>query len=353
MNVMRIVVTGATGNVGTSVVGRLADDRAVDSILGLSRRVPRIRVEKTQWQACDVAVDDLTRAFRGADTVVHLAWLIQPSRDPDLMARTNLTGTSRVLRAIVEARVPSLVYASSVGAYSFGPKDRFVDESWPADGIATSIYSRHKVHVERLLDRFEAEQPHVRVVRLRKALVFKREASSEIRRLFLGPFFPSPLLRLRRLPIVPAMERLRFQAVHSRDAGDAYVRASVTDVRGAFNIAAEPVLDPPELARLLRGWPVPMPAGLLRAGLSLTWRLRLQPTGAGWLDLALGAPLMDTQRAKTTLGWVPRYTASQAFMELVDGLGRGAGIETPPLSVRAGGPLRLREIVRGIGSGAI
>src|SRR5437588_9468100 len=117
---MRVVVTGATGNVGTSVVARLATDRAVDSILGLARRIPRIRVEKTDWQACDVAAADLTAPFRGADAVIHLAWLIQPSRDAQRLSDTNLRGTSRVLHALAEAKVRTLVYASSVGAYSHG-----------------------------------------------------------------------------------------------------------------------------------------------------------------------------------------------------------------------------------------
>ena len=60
----------------------------------------------------------------------------------------------------------SLVYASSVGAYSPGPKDRRVDESWPTDGTPSSFYSRHKVEVERVLDQVEAEHPELRVVRL-------------------------------------------------------------------------------------------------------------------------------------------------------------------------------------------
>ena len=57
------------------------------------------------------------------------------------------------------ARGPALVYASSVGAYSPGPKDRRVDETWPTGGVPTSFYSRHKAEVERLLDAFEREHP--------------------------------------------------------------------------------------------------------------------------------------------------------------------------------------------------
>jgi nucleoside-diphosphate-sugar epimerase len=47
--------------------------------------------------------------------------------------RVNVDGSARVFRAVADAGVRSLVYASSVGAYSRGPKDRLVDESWPTD----------------------------------------------------------------------------------------------------------------------------------------------------------------------------------------------------------------------------
>src|SRR5437763_6888336 len=109
--------------------------------------------------------------------------------------------------------------------------------------------------VERLLDRFEAKHPEVRVVRLRPGLIFKREAASGIRRLFAGPFLPSPLLRPAFQRFVPDLPGLRFQAVYSLDAGDAYRLAIVRDVRGAFNIAVEPVLDAARLAEVLDARP--------------------------------------------------------------------------------------------------
>ena len=70
---MRVVVTGASGNVGTSLLGALAGDGAVTSVLGLARRLPDVEVTKTTWAAADVAADDLAGHFRGADVVVHLA----------------------------------------------------------------------------------------------------------------------------------------------------------------------------------------------------------------------------------------------------------------------------------------
>jgi UDP-glucose 4-epimerase len=346
---MRVVITGATGNVGTSVLSALADDDRVESILGLARRHPGSGAPKTEFAVADIVDDDLVPHLRGADAVVHLAWLIQPSRDTRVTRRANVDGSARVFRAVREAGVPSLVYASSVGAYSSGPKDRRVDESWPTNGIPTSFYSRQKAEVERLLDRFERESPDTRVVRLRPGLIFKGAAATGIRRLFAGPFVPSPLLRRALIPVVPRDERLRFQAVHSLDVGRAYALATTGDVNGAFNVAAEPVLDPDELGRILRARPVPIPGGALRAAASLTWKAHLQPTSPDWLDMALGVPLMDTTRTRAELGWEPRHTSGEALLELIEGMRRGEGVDTPPLDPDTSGPLRVRELLTGIG----
>jgi UDP-glucose 4-epimerase len=346
---MRVVVVGASGNVGTSLLGALADEPAVDSVLGIARRLPEIQYPKTDWAEADISSAELVPLFRGADAVVHLAWLIQPARDQATLRATNVQGSERVFRAVAAAGVPALVYASSVGAYSPGPKDRQVDETWPTEGIESSFYARHKAEVERLLDRFERESPSLRVVRLRPALIFKREAASGIRRLFAGPFFPSPLVRRELIPVVPRSERLSFQAVHSYDAGDAYRLAALSEARGAFNIAAAPVLNSEVLSRLFAARPVPVHPGLLRAGAALSYRLHLQPSEPGWLDMGLSVPLMDTIRAQTELGWHPRRGADEALRELLAGIRDRAGVDTPPLAPDSGGPLRIRELLTGVG----
>ncbi len=350
---MRVVVVGATGNAGTSTVRALSADPQVESIVGVARRLPELDIDKVEWRQGDIRTADLASIFSGADAVVHLAWLIQPSRDLDTTRSVNVDGSARVFRAVAEANVPALVYASSVGAYSPGPKDRLVDESWPTAGVKSSFYGRHKAEVETILDDFEAEHGEtIRVVRLRPGLIFKGGAASGIRRLFIGPLAPSPLMRAGLIPLVPDIPRLRFQAVHSADVGEAYRLAVTREVRGAFNIAADPVLDPAELSRLLGARRVRVPARALRALASATWRLRLQPTPPGWLDLALGTPLMNTTRAREELGWHPRHTSGQALLELLDGLSKSEGEPTPPLAPGTGGPLRVREFLTGVGKKA-
>jgi nucleoside-diphosphate-sugar epimerase len=240
-------------------------------------------------------------------------------------------GSERVFRAVADADVPALVYASSVGAYSPGPKDRPVDESWPTEGTPTSFYARHKSEVERLLDHFQAERPQTRVVRMRPGLIFKRSSAEEQRRYFLGPLFPRALVRHGARVVVPDIGGLRFQAVHTHDVAEAYRLAVVGEVHGAFNVAAEPVLDAKALAQALGGRVVPLPPALARQAMAVSWRLRLQPTPPGWLDMGLSVPIMDSSRAREELGWEPRHSSLAAIHDVLAGIAGAEGEPTPPL----------------------
>lgn len=241
------------------------------------------------------------------------------------------TSSRRVFEAVVEAGVPALVYSSSVGAYSPGPKDRRVDESWATGGIRTSFYSRDKAEVERILDRVEREHSRLRVVRLRPSIIVQRAMGTEAKRLFTGRLVPHRVVTRRTIPFVPDTPRLRFQLTHTDDVAQAYRLAIVGDARGAFNIAGEPVLDPDALSALLGRPKLPVPGRLLRGVVAATWRLHLQPTPEGWVDMALQTPLLDATRARTELGWEPRHDAGAALLELLDGFSAGAGAPTPPL----------------------
>ena len=345
---MKVVVTGASGNVGTSVLRALGAEAGVSSILGLCRRLPETSFDKVQWARADVTQDTLEPLFSGADAVVHLAWAIQPSRDANALRATNVDGTRRVLEAAGAAGVGAVIHASSVGAYSAGPSHGAVDESWPTRGIPTSFYSRHKAEAEAMLAEFAQEHPRVRVATLRPGLIFKREAASEIGRYFAGPFLPGSLLRPGLLPVMPGVAGLRFQAVHTDDVAEAYRLAVTGEATGAFNIAAPPVLGTATVAAVLKAREVPLPAGAVRPLAGLSWRLRLQPTPPGWLDLAVKTPVLDTSRAEKELGWRARHSSVEALEELLDGLSTGAGGPTPPLAPRS--RLRLREVLTGIGA---
>jgi nucleoside-diphosphate-sugar epimerase len=139
---MKVLVVGASGNVGSAVLRRLAREPAVTEIVGVCRRIPSATADPpfggVEWRSIDVADHGATVALsdaaRGAQVVIHLAWQIQPSHDQARLRRTNVQGTANVAEAAIRAGVPALIVASSVGAYAPGPKDLAVDESWPTTG---------------------------------------------------------------------------------------------------------------------------------------------------------------------------------------------------------------------------
>ncbi|MHA7208483.1 NAD-dependent epimerase/dehydratase family protein [Arthrobacter sp. MDT1-65] len=352
---MRIAVIGATGNVGTAVLARLqraaadreaiqrsgydtSDDTGGLSITAVARTLPDTTQEPydgVDWHALDVGTDEgreaLTVALAGVDAVVHLAWAIQPNRDEAAMRRTNVTGTANALRAAAGAGVGHFVCASSVAAYSPAEKGDRKDESWPTGGVRSSQYSRQKADQERLLDAFEQEHPEIPVARLRPGLIFQGRAGSEIGRYFLGPLVPKILLGGLRLPVLPIPTSFVFQAVHAEDIAEAYWRVVVRRASGAFNVAAEPELTPERLADLLGARRViGFPVRLLRWIVGASWRLRIQRTDPGWIDLAALSPVMDVSRARTELGWEATHSSRDALAEVLAGMRGGRGQSGSP-----------------------
>ncbi|WP_258534729.1 NAD-dependent epimerase/dehydratase family protein [Streptomyces sp. PT12] len=339
---LRVVVTGATGALGPAVVRGLAADPRVGTVVGLSRHPPHTghpadprhpadhrdtpAPERVRFVRADLTTEpDLAGLFAGADAVVHLASLSPPARDPAATWRTNVIGSDRVFEAAAAAGVPALVHASSVMAYAPGPKDRAVDECWPTHGWPAAAYPREKAYAERLLDAFERRHPGVRVARIRPGIALHGAGAPGQRRRFAGPLAPTrlPPGPLRALPDVPG---LRFQAVHTDDAADAFRRAALDrGARGAFNVAADPPVDAALLAELTGARRVRVPARAARAALAAAFALRLVPTSAGTLDSVLSLPLMDTARARGVLGWAPRHSARAAIAALVEGPGAASG----------------------------
>lgn len=334
---MRIVIVGATGNLGTALLRRLHEETTATEIVGISRREPDLAVTPysgVSWHTLDIgspsAPRRLARIFAGADVVVHLAWQLQPNHNEAALWRTNVIGTKNVLAAVAAARVPQLSYASSVGAYSPGPKTTRVDEHWPTGGIPSSHYSRHKAVNERALDRFEEQYPTIVVSRLRPGLVFQRGAASEIAGLFVGSLVPMGWLRWFRPPVLPMPRQAISQVVHADDVADAFWRAIDRSAAGAFNIAAEPVVDPLLVASVLGSRWIPTRLRVVRALMWVSWKLRLQNADPGWLDIAATVPVMSTSRARDELGWKPRVPSSVALDEIVRGVAEHSNVRASP-----------------------
>ena len=333
---MRVVITGASGNLGTATLRRLA--QAGHKLVGLARRPPQpgILDGQVDWLSVDLTQDSclpmLQGSMHGADAVVHLAWGFQPSHNERYLEELGVGGTRRVLLAMTRAGVPHLVHLSSMGAYSPKHDDSPVGEDWPTDGVRTSPYSRHKVAAERLLDAHQADGGPTLISRMRPGIIGQRSAGSALLRYGVPALVPSVLMD--HVPVLPLDRRLALPMVHADDVADAISRELERRIGGAFNLAAEPAITTAAIARALGARAVHVPSSLLRPALSLAWHARLEQVDPGWLDLAFALPLLDTTRARTELAWAPTVDAETVLAEVLAGMRDRASGRTPALRPR-------------------
>lgn len=351
---MRIVITGASGNVGTALLRRLEEGDADHDIIGVVRRPPAPNgvYRGVTWHGLDVAKPDaaqeLRELFDGADAVVHLAWGFQPTRNIGYLHQTGVGGTSAVLDAAHAADVGQLVHMSSVGTYAAGRYGQRVDESWPTTGIASSPYSRHKSEAETLLDVYEQQHGSsgVTIARMRPGFIVQRVAASGLMRYALPGYVP--MLAVPLLPVLPLDRGLCIPLIHSDDVADAIARVVERQAGGAFNLAAEPPLSRDDVAKVLGARAIHLPSALLGPLVDVSWRARLQPIDRGWLDMAFSVPLLDCSRAQELLDWTPTWSSVEALADVIHGVAQEAHAESPPLRRRSMLEQLQRDLTEGL-----
>lgn len=351
---MRIVITGASGNVGTALLRKLVNSGTDCEVVGIVRRPPKPAgvYQRVEWRGLDLAapqaVDQLRVALEGADVVVHLAWGFQPTHDTRYLNQVGVAGTTAVLEAAHVCGVSHLVHMSSVGTYAPGSYGCRVDELWPTTGVASSPYSRDKSAAESVLDDYERRHGSqaVPIARMRPGFILQRVAASGLMRYGLPGYVPMGIVP--RLPLLPIDRRLCIPLIHSDDVAEALVRVIDHRATGAFNLAAEPPVGRDELASALGARKLHIPANVLGALVALTWRARLQPIDRGWLDMAFTVPLLDCTRARTELGWSPMWSSTDALADLLQGVAQGAYTDSPPLRQRSMLDLMRRNVTEGL-----
>jgi len=333
---MRVVVTGASGNVGSALTRHLQASGEHD-IVAVARRTPgHAAVTGPKWASIDLSRPDsgglLRLAVRGADAVVHLAWAFQPSHQVEYLEAVGVGGTQRVLDACAAMDVGQIVHMSSVGAYSPKRDAAPVDEEWPVNGVPSSSYSRHKAAAERLLNSFEQIAEGTAVARLRPGIIGQLSAGSALLRYALPPVLPAKAIKA--IPVLPMPAGLTIPMVHADDVADAIVRVLQQRAVGAFNLAAAAPVSAAMIAEALGVRWVDSPVRLVRALMLAAWRARLQPVAPGWLDLGCAAPALDSSKAGRELGWSPVIDSMSVLGEILEGMGHAAAGSTAVLRRR-------------------
>ncbi|MEX0670019.1 MAG: NAD-dependent epimerase/dehydratase family protein [Pirellulales bacterium] len=307
----RIAITGSSGLYGRSLIREIRRSLPDARILGIDCRTATEHESDEFWQGdiCDPRMAAVLGDF-DPDTVIHLAYAVQPGRDIRAMRAVNVDGTRRLLDAAAVCTARRVLVASSATVYGAWPDNPPVcDESTPVRPRPDYYYSEHKGHVERLLQDFAAAHSGIAVSWTRPAIVCGPGVSN-----FLSDIFLS-------LPLVflPDGNDTQLQFVHQDDLARATLAILMASARGAFNVAPADAVTHRQIARLLGVAAVPMPFFLMAGMSRLWWTLRLPwfTTPPGLVSYSRHPWVMSSERLRRELGFEFEYSCEQAFQALL------------------------------------
>lgn len=320
-----VAVTGPTGEIGISAVTALEQNPAVDRIVGMARRrfdPSPLGWTKTTYQQGDIldrqAVDELVA---DADVVIHLAFIIMGSREES--ARVNLAGSRNVFEATVAAERPRrLVYTSSVAAYGYHSDNPVpLTEDVPARGSPEHYYSEQKAACEAELAEI-TKGSSLEVFILRPCIVAGPKAP-KLADVMPWRHLPGAVQSAARaLPLLkmPVPDPgFPLQLVHHDDVAAAIALAATTDAPpGAYNIAGDGEVSISDIVTALGGRPVRVPAVAASAASAVIAHVPFTPSALEWLHVARASVVMDTSKAKSQLGWKPKYTSAETLQALAE-----------------------------------
>jgi UDP-glucose 4-epimerase len=300
-------ITGSYGYIGKRLLERLSRSNEFERVVCTDILSPPQGVpDNFQYYQCDIRDQkSLHRIFKdsGVNSLVHLAFIANPTRDKSFEYDVDVNGTSNVLSICKELKIKKLVVASSDCAYGFfdGTPD-YLDESAPVRSTPGFPYSENKAEIEAMLEEFKNEVPDCSLVILRPCMV-------------MGPNANNTTSRSMKQPVIIGVRHYDpiMQFVHEDDAAEAFYLALTKDIQGTFNLAADEGIRYSALAKELGRPMISLPAWLMYSLVETLYRLRLLPFGKAQLDYIRYPLSMNVDKIKTELGFKPQYSSIQTI----------------------------------------
>ncbi|MGZ8634857.1 MAG: NAD-dependent epimerase/dehydratase family protein [Solirubrobacteraceae bacterium] len=310
MSSKRILLTGLSTYWGGRLAQALERDPAVEAIIGVDRRPPKVELHRTEFVRVTDSHSLIRRVVEAAeiDTVIDTRLVVDSIvTSPRLAHENNVMGTMNVLAACGGEGSPvrKVVFKSSAHYYGAERDDpAFFTEAMDRPHAPRTPIECDIVDAERAVREFALRHPHVTVTVLRFANG-------------LGQALRTSLSQIFGLLAVPGILGFdpRFQFIHEDDLAGCLEHAVRHDLEGVYNGAADGVLVLSEVARLLGKQlaPVLPPLGTsLAAGALRRAGVRISPETLGLLRYGRG---LDNRKLKAT-GYRYRYTSREAVVKL-------------------------------------
>lgn len=279
---MKILVTGSASGFAQLLLPRLLVDPKIELLLGVDRQPAAFADERYVQVLLDPRSPQFERVLQGVHTLIHLA----PAASDAAAARGEILEATRNLYThAATAGVRQAIHLSSALVYD-AQTGSAIDEQRAYGAAPGCVAAEALQAAETWLDAFEAGRPTLRVIRLRPHWL-------------VGPHCDSVLARLLRQHLsLRQTTESRLQCVHEEDVVEAILLALPGKLRGAFNLACKETVTLTELHRQARWLRLPVAARLLAHRLD---------TAPGCIDALSRSLVLNSKRARTELGWKPRY----------------------------------------------
>jgi UDP-glucose 4-epimerase len=303
---MRYVITGGSGYIGSRLIERLSERDDTERIAIWDVRPPRQYRPNVEFHEVDVRdkarVRELMQRER-PDTLVHLAFILNPMHDQDAMYDIDVGGTQNVLEAATDAGVEHALVTSSATAYGAFPDNPVpIEEDHPVRGVPDFEYARDKAEADRLCQLWALQNPDRTMTIVRPCIVFGPNVDNYIVRLWTNQPFQADF----------GMGDPPFQFVHEDDLVEALVLLLEGRHDGAFNVAGDGTMTSREMAETIGMKRRRVPLKLYWRLGGVMWKLRQSETPPGNIHFALHPWVVSNEKLKS-LGWKPQYDTRQTF----------------------------------------
>lgn len=303
----RIAITGSSGYLGAKLIEFARREFAGATILGLDVKPP-VGAAPDEFQKTDIRSPDVAKLLRNfaPDTVIHAAFVFQPSHDDGFMRSVNVDGCQNLLRAVAELKPARCHLVSSATAFGAWPDNPVpIPESWPVRGRPEFRYAADKADIEKIVERFAAEQPAIAVSWTRPAIIVGPNMDNYLRRFIFG------------MPLLVKMDGYDtpLQFVHEDDVTAALFTILKQDGRGAFNVGPDDWLTITDIAAATQRRVIRLPFWLARFSAAAAWKLRLSfhEFPAGFLYFGRYPWVVQAERLQRELGFRFRHSCRETL----------------------------------------
>ena len=316
MQPRRVLVTGVSRYLGGRLATLLASLPEIEQVIGVDTVPPKADVvdpsSRVEFVRADIRNPLIAKVIAASqvDTVVHMSVIATPmgAGGRTSMKETNVIGTMQLLAACQKApSVHKLVVKSTSAVYGSSPRDpALFREDMEPKSLPQSGYAKDAVEVEGYVRGFGRRRPDVMVTMLR----FTN---------FIGPLIDTPLTRYFQLPVVPTVLGFdpRLQLLHEEDGVEVLRQATLEDHPGTFNVGGDGVLLLSQAIRRAGRINIPVPSPAVSAVGGLFRRAGMVDFSPEQMRFLAHGRVVDTDRLRSTFGFVPRYTTSEAFDDFV------------------------------------